>query len=310
MRIVHREAELRGLAGCVFVPTMGGLHAGHAALVQHAARIAVERSNRSEDRSRAQAGFGQGKGGGGKGGGGAGGVVSVFVNPTQFDVRSDFERYPRTLADDASLVASAWGGVVGGDDDDVVVFAPEVDEVYPPGVAVRMPALPGVAFLPGLEDRHRPGHFAGVCQVVRRLFEMVRPSVAVFGEKDWQQLQVVRAMTQAEGLDIEIVPSPTVREADGLAMSSRNRFLSVDERARASAVWRALEAGRGCADPVEAEALMRRVLEDSGLAVEYAAVRNAATLGAWTKDSPGRALIAARLGSVRLIDNVEWGRKA
>ncbi len=172
------------------------------------------------------------------------------------------------------------------------------------------PALPDVADGPGLEDRFRPGHFAGVCQVVRRFFDLLRPSAALFGEKDWQQLQTIRAMTERDGLGVEIVGHATVREADGLAMSSRNRLLTSSERAAAGAIPAAL--CDACAEPTaeRAEHAMRRRLEAAGLRVEYAAVRDCATLRdmgpAWT--GPGRALIAARTPSVRLIDNAPWPR--
>ncbi|MBL8762555.1 MAG: pantoate--beta-alanine ligase, partial [Phycisphaerae bacterium] len=151
----------------------------------------------------------------------------------------------------------------------------------------------------------RPGHFAGVCQVVLRLFELMRPSAAVFGEKDWQQLQVVRAMTEQEKLGIEIVPGATVREAGGLAMSSRNRFLSDDDRGRALSISRVLSEGGGFTDRREYEAWMAGEMRSAGLLVEYAVVRDAATLEEPSGGGRGplRALVAARVGSVRLIDN-------
>lgn len=273
MRVLMSERDLRGMEGCVCVPTMGALHAGHGALVRAA---------------RALAG----------GAGGAAVVVTVFVNPTQFNDAGDLARYPRTLEADAALCRAC-----GAD----AVFAPPVGEVYPPGRAVRVPELPAVATEPGLEDRWRPGHFAGVCQVVARLFEMVRPAAAVFGEKDWQQLQVIRAMTKREGLGVEIVPVATVREGDGLAMSSRNRFLSAGDRLRATALNRALRMATQQRDASEAERLMRETLDEAGHGVEYAVVRRAETLGPITRaGDPGRALIATRLGDVRLIDNAAW----
>lgn len=265
--------------GRVLVPTMGALHAGHAALVREGTRIARER-------------------------GLAGGcVASVFVNPTQFDESSDFSRYPRTLEADALLCAAAGASAV---------WAPEVQEMYPPGVDVPVGDLPAVATEPGLEDGHRPGHFAGVVQVVRRLFALTRPAAAVFGEKDWQQLAVVRAMVAGEGLGVEIIGWPTQRDADGMAMSSRNRFLSAEDRARGLSLRRALEAARGEADPVAAEGAMRRVLGEHGVhRADYAVVRDAATLralspGERVEAGRGRALIAARVGSVRLLDNAAW----
>ncbi|MDX9912431.1 MAG: pantoate--beta-alanine ligase [Phycisphaerales bacterium] len=260
---------------CVLVPTMGALHAGHAALVRLGAQLARER------------------------GLAAGCVATVFVNPTQFNEKSDFERYPRTLDADAALCAEAGASMV---------VAPAPGHVYPPGRVVPTPALPRVATAPGLEDAHRPGHFAGVCQVVSRLFEMFPCAAAVFGEKDWQQLQVVRAMTHDLKAEIEIVPGATIREADGLAMSSRNRFLSDAERAAGRAIRAALDAARAERDPHAAEARMAGVLRDAGLEIDYAVVRDAETLERLDPGSgrSGRALITARAGSVRLLDNDAW----
>ena len=158
----------------------------------------------------------------------------------------------------------------------------------------------------GLCAPFRPGHFAGVCQVVRRLFVLVRPGAAVFGEKDWQQLQVIRAMTEGEGLGVRIIPAPTIREPDGLAMSSRNTRLDGASRARAPVISRALDEAGRTPDPGAAERAMAGVLADGGLTPEYTVVRDGATLGAWAPGRPGRALIAARLGGVRLIDNAPW----
>lgn len=251
---------------------MGALHAGHARLVERARDLPARR--------------------------GAPVIVSVFVNPTQFDDPADLARYPRTLEADVEVCRRA-----GAD----VVFAPRVESVYPHGASEPPGELPAVATEPGLEDAHRPGHFAGVCQVVRRLFDLVRPRVAVFGEKDWQQFQVIRAMTERERLGVEIVPVPTVREADGLAMSSRNVFLADSDRAAARSLSRAL--CEACAErvPRRAEDRMRAILSEAGAIVEYAAVRDARTLRPLPADArTGRALIAARVGSVRLIDNAEW----
>lgn len=270
MRVVTTHRELGEASGRVLVPTMGALHAGHASLIRQAAGIARGRGGQV--------------------------VVSVFVNPTQFNEAADYTRYPRTLEADAEVCKAA-----GAD----VVFAPEAGEVYPAGREVRVPELPRVATRPGLEDTKRPGHFAGVCQVVLRLFELMRPSAAVFGEKDWQQLQVVRAMTEQEKLGIEIVPGATVREAGGLAMSSRNRFLSDDDRGRALSISRVLSEGGGFTDRREYEAWMAGEMRSAGLLVEYAVVRDAATLEEPSGGGRGplRALVAARVGSVRLIDN-------
>lgn len=276
MKIYRTAAELlAGPGPCVVVPTMGALHEGHAALVRAGARVAAERSI-----SR-------------------GCVVTNFVNPTQFNEKSDFDRYPRTLDADAAICEAAGAAAV---------FAPSVEEVYPPGQTVPAPPLPDVAVRPGLEDAHRPGHFAGVCQVVRRLFELTRPSAAIFGEKDWQQLQVVRAMTAQENLSIEIVGMPTIRERTGLAMSSRNVFLGAADRVRALAISRALAQVSRHDDIASAERSMRDVLAEQGITPEYAVVRDAATLlaPASPPSAPRRALIAARVGPVRLIDNAAW----
>lgn len=297
MRIVRTQSEIDSLDAdrgeLVLVPTMGALHAGHAALIRRGAARA-ETAIRSDH---------------------AACIVSIFVNPTQFDDPRDFARYPRVLDVDVALCEAAGA---------TAVFAPSVETMYPQGMTVAVPPMPAVATEPGLEDAHRPGHFRGVCQVVRRLFEMVRPKAAVFGEKDWQQLQVVRAMTIAEGLPIEIIAGPTVREADGLAMSSRNVFLTAEERLRAAAMHRALRAAqhvgatasesrpgalRAAGTQAIAEDAMRRVLIDAGIEVEYATIRHAHRLVRIPDDdpSPRRALIAGRLGSVRLIDNAAWG---
>jgi len=271
------EAAVRENA-CVFVPTMGALHEGHFALVRQAAAI----SRVAAARPRV--------------------VVSIFVNPTQFGSSEDLSRYPRTLEADCRGCEEA-----GAD----VVFAPSVETVYPPGGVVRTPALPEVATRPGLEDAARPGHFAGVCQVVLRLFELVKSSHAVFGEKDWQQLQVVRAMVRQEKLPIEIVPGPTVREQDGLAMSSRNRFLSAEDRERGLGLIRALKAAQQQKTPDVAERVMREMLVAGGITPDYAVVRDAETLaprgaGEWDQSRAMRAVIAGRSGTVRLLDNVPF----
>ncbi len=274
-------------AGGVFVPTMGALHEGHVSLIRQAAALARARRDPR------------------------GVIVSIFVNPTQFNDPADFARYPKTLDADLALCEAAGA---------TAVFVPSVETMYPAGVNIDTPPLPAVAREPGLEDARRPGHFAGVCQVVRRLFEIVRPSAAIFGEKDWQQLQVVRAMTREQGLGVEIIPGPTVREPDGLAMSSRNRFLSPSERAGASAISWALCTANKMPTLGDAERVMRTVLERAGLAIEYAEIREASSLRARAGGVPRpigqpgperlmRALIAARLGTVRLIDNAPWGRE-
>jgi pantoate--beta-alanine ligase len=261
----------------VLVPTMGALHSGHLDLVRLAAAHATRHGLRS------------------------GCVVSVFVNPTQFNDPKDYERYARNLEDDAARCADAGASIV---------YAPSVDSVYPPHAPVPVPALPDQAVGKGLEDAHRPGHFEGVCQVVRRLFDLVSPAAAVFGEKDWQQLVTVRAMSDNDGLGVEIVPGPTAREPDGLAMSSRNRFLPDDQRDRALSLSRALDAAAAETDPGAAEAAMRRVYARHGIEPDYAAVRDAETLGPYRPGRAGRAITAAGIPGattvVRLLDNRPW----
>jgi pantoate--beta-alanine ligase len=261
-------------ARCVCVPTMGALHAGHAALIRQASALAHERGMQ------------------------AGCVVTIFVNPTQFNEPKDYQRYPRTLAADLELCKSAGASIV---------FAPGAAEVYPPGHEVPVPPLPSVATRPGLEDAFRPGHFAGVCQVVQRLFALVRPAAAIFGEKDWQQLAVIRAMVAHERSAVEVLGAHTVREPGGLAMSSRNRFLSPAQREQALAISQALCESWHAKNPADAERAMLRTLTAAGIKPEYAVVRDADTLEHPTPSTKHhRALIAARVGDVRLIDNAEW----
>jgi pantoate--beta-alanine ligase len=252
---------------------MGALHEGHAALIRRARELATPV------------------------------VVSVFVNPTQFGPGEDFDRYPRTLEADQAVAERA-----GAD----VLLAPAASSVYPPDEPVVVPALPAVASRPRLEDAARPGHFAGVCQVVARLFDLVPASVAVFGEKDWQQLQVIRALVASlpsRWPALRIVGHPTIRERDGLAISSRNRYLLPAQRQRALGLSRALQIAASAQRPETAERLMRSVLEEHGLAIDYAVIRDAETLEPVTGfESPTRALIAARLEQVRLIDNAAMPR--
>ncbi|MBS0569590.1 MAG: pantoate--beta-alanine ligase [Proteobacteria bacterium] len=253
-----------------FVPTMGNLHAGHFSLVA----LARARADKV--------------------------VASVFVNPTQFGPNEDFASYPRTLdADRAGLAAY----------DCDVLFAPDVRTMYPFGagesVRVDVPQITQT-----LEGKLRPGHFAGVATVVTKLFNLVQPDVAVFGQKDFQQLLVVRRLTEDLCLPIEIVAAPTWRESNGLAMSSRNRYLSGEQRDRAAVIHRTLCAmrerlhlGRAHAD-IEADALVE--LEAAGCVPDYAVIRRAADLAVPTAaERRGLiALIATRLGRARLIDNL------
>jgi pantoate--beta-alanine ligase len=222
-------------------------------------------------------------------------VVSVFVNPTQFGPGEDFDRYPRTW--DADLAALAEEGAD-------VVFHPAVDEVYPPGAR-------GVTVQPGplgdvLEGAVRPGHFAGVLTVVAKLFGLVRPDLAVFGEKDYQQLTLIRAMARELALGVDVVGVPTVREDDGLALSSRNRYLDAGQRAAAVALSAALRAGAE-AGPRGGDAVLaaaRAVLAGApGLVPDYLELTDP-DLGPPPAAGPARLLVAARAGTTRLIDNL------
>ena len=249
------------------VPTMGALHVGHAALI---------------DTARARVGPG------------APVVVSVFVNPMQFAPGEDLDRYPRTLETDLEVCAAH-----GVD----VVFVPSVDEVYPGGD-------PQVTVDPGplgrvLEGGSRPTHFAGVLTVVAKLFGLVRPDVAVFGQKDYQQLTLVRRMVDDLCLGIDVVGAETVREDDGLALSSRNRFLGPEERRRALALADALSAARDAAS-AGADAALAAADEVLGAAegVDLDYVRlTAPDLGPAPTTGEARLLVAARVGTTRLIDN-------
>lgn len=225
-------------------------------------------------------------------------VVSIFVNPAQFAPGEDFDAYPRTLEADAAKLAAAGAHLV---------YAPGANEMYPAGFATQV-SLNGPAL--ELESAARPHFFAGVATVVSKLFNQVRPDLAVFGEKDYQQLLVITRMTQDLDLGVEIVPGETVREADGLALSSRNAYLSEADRKRAGALnlilkdfAGALEAG---VDLHEAQAEARRKAEAAFDAVDYVEARCARTLGALPAGrlaQPARVLAAVKLGATRLIDN-------
>lgn len=275
MRVIEDPADLLRpeFAGCGFVPTMGALHEGHGSLVTRA-----QQDGRPV-------------------------VVSIFVNPTQFGPREDYARYPRTLDSDRALLEPLGAAAV---------FVPSVEAVYPRGLEAAREeaaaiALPEVATRPGLEDACRPTHFGGVALVVGRLFDLVKPRASYFGEKDFQQLRLVQDMVEADRArfgNLRVVPCPTIRERDGLAMSSRNRYLSADERTAAIALSRALQVAHSAQRVSTAEELMHQTLGSFGLEIEYAVVRDARTLMPVTGfERPTRALIAARLGGTRLIDN-------
>jgi len=277
MRVVTTKQELaaamQSSRASVLVPTMGALHAGHASLIQQGAEIAERR------------------------GYDGGCVVSIFVNPTQFNEAADYQRYPKTLEADLAMCAANGASCV---------VAPTPEMVYPPDETIPVPPLPDQATKPCLEDRLRPGHFEGVCQVVLRLFQLAKPKAAVFGEKDWQQLQVVTAMARLQGLSIEIIPGPTIREEGGLAMSSRNRFLTPDERTRALAISRSLRAAGAATTPQAAQQRLATDLAAAGIVPDYAVVRDAETLLAPVPGRPMRAIVAGRVGTVRLLDNAPW----
>jgi pantoate--beta-alanine ligase len=255
-----------------FVPTMGALHAGHLALVERAAAECDEVA------------------------------VSIFVNPTQFGPGEDFDRYPRPLSADLDTLGQCSREVAGRRVR--WVFVPPVEAIYPPGHATRL-VVEGPAA--GFEGAIRPGHFSGVATVVCRLFQAVPANAAYFGAKDWQQTLVVRRMVADLGLPIEIVVCPTVREPDGLALSSRNASLSPADRRRATALAESLTAAAAAweagLDVGPIEAAMRRCLGDRGLAVDYAAVVDAESLSAVAPGRDAVALVAGRLGVTRLIDN-------
>jgi pantoate--beta-alanine ligase len=285
MTTLHTIAETRlaraALGPLALVPTMGALHGGHLSLIDIARRHAPAVA------------------------------VSIFVNPTQFGANEDFSRYPRPI--EADLEKCKQAGVD-------LVFNPTPEEMYPPALAatsaaavtVDIPALTGV-----LEGKHRPGHFRGVCQVVAKLFNIIQPEFAVFGQKDYQQFRVLSAMSAALDFPIQLVMAPTLRDPDRLAMSSRNQYLSPDERRRALAISKALFAAQsefqsGIRQTNRLIALMQRILLDKGdnlghipLSIDYVAAVDAQTLQpVQAVDAPTVLTIAARVGRTRLIDNL------
>jgi pantoate--beta-alanine ligase len=279
MRIASELPELRAQVAewkragqrIGFVPTMGNLHAGHFSLV----RVARGRADRV--------------------------VASVFVNPTQFGPNEDFDRYPRTPDADVDGLQAA-----GCD----LAWMPSVQTMYPYGpeatVRMRVPAVTEV-----LEGAHRPGHFDGVATVVARLFNQVQPDVAVFGRKDYQQLAVIRYLVRDLAIPVELIGADTMREPDGLAMSSRNQYLDAGQRTVAPELHRALQAAKAAvlagASLTDAEAEAGAALARHGFEVDYVALRRP-DLGLPGPGERGRlvALVAARLGRTRLIDNLEF----
>ncbi len=280
MHTVRTLSELRAAAAALrsthgslaLVPTMGALHDGHRALVQAGAAS------------------------------GAAVVTSIFVNPSQFTPSEDLSRYPRDEAGDLATLRACGCALV---------WMPGVETMYPPDDATVL-TVSGPA--ERWEGAVRPGHFRGVATVCAKLFGQVRPDRAYFGEKDWQQLQVIRQMVRDLHLPLEIVPVATVREADGLAMSSRNRFLTADERARAPLLHTVLRetaaalaaggeaAGGAAAEPLRAA---RERLTAAGFGVDYCALVDGPSLADIPRVQPGaRLIVAARLGAVRLLDNI------
>jgi pantoate--beta-alanine ligase len=226
-------------------------------------------------------------------------VVSIFVNPTQFAPNEDFGSYPRRFAADLAALAEAKASLV---------WAPTAAVMYPDGFATRIE--PGGAAKAGLEDRFRPHFFGGVATVVTKLFTQVAPDIAMFGQKDYQQLRVITQMAKDLDLPLKVIGIPTVREKDGLALSSRNAYLSTAERAAAPMLYRALKASARRIkqnEPIEAVlADGRAEIVRADFALDYLEARHALTLApiATRKDGPIRLLVAARLGKTRLIDNI------
>jgi len=231
-------------------------------------------------------------------------AVTIFVNPTQFGPSEDLSRYPRDIDGDLRKCEEAGA---------TLVFAPRgPEEMYPPGFQTSVE--PGLLAAP-MEGEKRPGHFRGVCTVVAKLFALSRADFAFFGEKDFQQLAVIRRMTADLNLGVEVIGRPIVRESDGLALSSRNAYLSREERGQATALWKALGATRaafagGEVQPERLEELARSTLSGSGLRVDYAELRDPVELQRPRKAGPtSRLFLAAFLGKTRLIDNGAMGEQ-
>lgn len=268
LRLVLDDKRKEGLS-IGFVPTMGALHKGHLSLVEQAGK---------------QSGFV---------------VVSIFVNPTQFNDKGDLERYPRDLEKDLQLLSASACRLV---------FAPEVEEVYPEPDTRQFDfgTLEQV-----MEGKFRPGHFNGVAQVVSRLFEMVQPDMAFFGQKDFQQLAIINEMVRKLKLPVQIIPCPIIREADGLAMSSRNMLLSPEQRHNAAHISATLFEAVNKTGSLSVEELcrwvIRRINENEYLNTEYFEIVNSQTLlpvTSWEEPCVKVGCIAVHCGKVRLIDNV------
>lgn len=281
MKVFTKIVDLQAALSCYrkqeakigFVPTMGALHAGHASL--------VERSVKDNDVT----------------------VVSIFLNPTQFNDKSDLEHYPQTFEADCEMLEN-----VGAD----YVFAPSVSEIYPTP-DTRVFDFPPVTTV--MEGAKRPGHFNGVCQVVSRLFDIVQPDYAYFGEKDWQQIAVVKRLVQFMNSNIEIVECPIVREESGLALSSRNERLSADERMLAANIYKALKASVEKAKTLTLGETRNWVVAEinahEGLEVEYFSIVDGLTLvdlDSWNDSEYVVGCITVYCGStpIRLIDHIKY----
>ncbi len=262
-----QEARVDG--ELALVPTMGSLHAGHQSLIREAALRAPTVA------------------------------VTIFVNPAQFGPSEGLSKYPRDLQSDLRKCEEAGA---------TFVFAPDATEIYPPGFQTWVE--PGPLAAP-LEGARRPGHFRGVCTAVAKLFALSRADAAFFGEKDYQQLLVVRRMAFDLSFGTEVIGRPIVREPDGLAMSSRNVYLTPQQRKRATALWKALQAVRakfaaGERDVAALESPARRIIEEAGLRVDYAEIRDPIELQRPARaEASSRLFLAAFMGDTRLIDNGE-----
>jgi pantoate--beta-alanine ligase len=271
----------RSLTGRVaLVPTMGALHRGHVSLMEAARKLADHV------------------------------LVSIFVNPTQFGPTEDFAKYPRPI--EADLAACQGAGVE-------MVFRPDVAEMYPSDRLVCDVNIPALATI--LEGEIRPMHFAGVCRVVTKLFNVLQPDVACFGQKDYQQVRVIQAVVDDLNMPVTIAELATVRESDGLAMSSRNVYLDPEQRRHAVGLYKALQEARmlieddGETDAGTVESAMRQTLAAHHVSPDYAVIRHPQTLATLDSINPALtggvvALVAGRLGGVRLIDNMVVGRKS
>jgi pantoate--beta-alanine ligase len=266
IKILRREGKSLG-----FVPTMGALHAGHISLIE-----------KSIEENKAT-------------------VVSIFVNPTQFNDKQDFRSYPKNLKEDLEKLRPYSVDLV---------FAPDSGEIYPEPDK-RVFDFGGLDKT--MEGEHRPGHFNGVAQVVSRMFEIIEPDIAYFGEKDFQQLAIIRKMVSDTGLPVRIEGCPIIREPDGLAMSSRNKLLSPEERKSAARISHALTRAKNKAGQLSVESLKEHTLnflqEDPGIRAEYFEIvreHDLNPISGWNEESRKRGCIAVKIGQVRLIDNMDF----